>query len=125
MNTPITPFLKFGTACLFTLMLVIGAPMSIYGEKVYIRDRTGEQWDITDAVENGFKARRFNFGLGKSAIPPLSDADLGHQKYTGSDDSSILGVSVGKESHAYPIGKLAVHEIANTTIGGNKIAAAY
>lgn len=113
------------TFLLITLTSVQVAPSSSSGDKIYIRDRTGASWDITDAVKNGFKARRFKFGLGKSAIPPLSDGDLGHVKFSGGDDTSILGISVGQESHAYSISKLASYEIANTTISGNKIAVAY
>lgn len=118
-------FVMFGTVLLFTVTGVIGAPALSSGNKIYIRDRTGASWDITEAVKRGFKSRKFKFGLGKSAIPPLSDGDLGRVKFSGRENSRILGISVGEESHAYSIDKLASHEIANTTIAGNKIAAAY
>lgn len=118
-------FFTATTFLLFTVTTANGAPAATSGDKIYIKDRTGESWDITDAVKNGFKPRRFKFGLGKYAIPPLGDGDLGKVKFSGSSDTSILGISVGSESHAYPITRLASHEIANTTIGGNKIAAAY
>lgn len=110
---------------IITVSNVIGAPVFSSGNKMYIRDRTGVSWDITEAVKGGFKPKHFKFGLGKLAIVPLSDGDLARVKFSGPQDSSVLGVAVGKESHAYSIRQLAPHEIANTTIAGNKIAAAY
>ena len=125
MRTISAIFVIFGTLLLFTVTGAIESSASSSGKKIYIRDRTGASWDITEAVERGFKPGKFKFGLGKSAIPPLNDGDLGHLQFSGREDSSILGISVGEESHAYSINKLASHEIANTTIAGNKIAAAY
>lgn len=95
------------------------------GDRVYIKDRKGELWDLTEAKKRGFKPHRFEYGLGKDVITPLGDEDLKDEQYTKSSRSKVLGVAVDNESHAYSIERLVRHEIANTTISGKAIAAGY
>jgi hypothetical protein len=46
------------------------------GEDVFLVDRTGEQWKITQAVSIGFHPRGFQFGIGRDAIRPLDASSL-------------------------------------------------
>ncbi len=43
-------------------------------------DRTGERWDITQAVSMGFDPDRFEFGIGRNAFYPLDENDVILQK---------------------------------------------
>jgi hypothetical protein len=36
--------------------------------KIYIVDRHGERWDVTQAVSIGFKPHRFQHGIGRNAF---------------------------------------------------------
>jgi hypothetical protein len=45
---------------------------------VYLVDRHGERWDITQAKSIGFEPGRFEFGIGRNAFRPLSDNDWSH-----------------------------------------------
>lgn len=110
---------------LLTISICSAAFVVRKGGRVYIEDRKGELWDVTEAKKRGFKPHRFEYGLGKDAIAPLGDEDLKDEKYTKSSRSKVLGVTVDKESHAYSIERLVYHEIANTTISGKAIAAGY
>jgi len=116
------------TAILFLAIsnsISIGAPVVSEGNKISIRDRTGELWDITEAVDRGFKPRKFQYGLGKSAITPLGDGDLATNQNAPGKNTKILGITSGNESDAHVISKMSYHEIANTTINGTEIVAAY
>jgi hypothetical protein len=95
------------------------------GGRIYIEDRTGYKWDITEAQKRGFKPHRFNYGLGKDAFTPLQDEDLSDDQLPRRSKTKIIGISVGDESHAYSINRLVHHEIANTTISGDAIAVGY
>lgn len=114
-----------GAIMLFNICYSIAATVYSEGHRIYIEDRTGELWDVTEAKERGFKPQKFKYGLGKSAIKPLGDKDLGNEQFSERSDEKVLGISVGNESHAYSIERLSYHEIANTTIAGKKIAAGY
>ena len=46
------------------------------GNQIYIVDRTGEKWDITQAVSIGFDPSGFQFGIGRDAIRPLDESSL-------------------------------------------------
>ena len=109
----------------FTISICAAASVVTSGKKTYIKDRTGELWDITEARKQGFKPNKFKYGLGKSAFTPLADKDLKDVQFSKTSRTKILGIAVGNESHAYSIKRLSYHEIANTTIAGKPIAAAY
>ena len=95
------------------------------GNRVYIEDRTGKRWDVTEAQKRGFKPDNFNFGIGKDAFTPLQDRDLSIAQFPGNSRQDIIGIAAGGESHAYSIERLVHHEVANTTIAGSPIAVGY
>jgi hypothetical protein len=94
-------------------------------ESVYIIDRTGERWEITQAVSLGFNADGFQFGIGRDAIRPLDDSSLNDKTSALDAKTRVIGVENGPEAHAYVVRKLTLHEIANTRLGEAPIAAAY
>ncbi len=93
--------------------------------KIYISDRRGERWEITQAVSIGFDPAGFEFGLGRNAFSPLDDNGLQDATDSISGRLRILGVPGETESKAFAVGKLRGHEIANSSIDGQPIAAAY
>lgn len=95
------------------------------GEDVFLVDRTGEQWKITQAVSIGFHPRGFQFGIGRDAIRPLDASSLAARAPELADNTRVIGVSNGPEAHAYVVRKLTRHEVANTKVGDVPIAAAY
>jgi len=94
-------------------------------DKTFLIDRTGEKWDISQAVSIGFDPEKFQFGLGKDAIKPLDDSNMGKNTQDVPLDLRILGVNKNSISKAYSIPKLSRHEIANSSIESVPIAAAY
>lgn len=95
------------------------------GEHVFLVDRTGERWDITQAVSIGFQPHGFQFGIGRDAIRPLDESSLAASAPELDEDTRVIGVENGPAAHAYVVHKLTRHEIANTTLGDTSIAAAY
>ncbi len=93
--------------------------------KVFIIDRTGYKWDVTQAVELGFKADNFQYGIGRDAFTTLDDEDLDGSKDSLTERSRVIGVDLEGSAHAYSVNRLRYHEIANTTIAGRPIAAGY
>jgi len=93
--------------------------------KIYISDRRGERWEITQAVSIGFDPAGFEFGLGRNAFSPLDDNGLQDATDSISGRLRILGVPGETESKAFAVGKLRGHEIANSSIDDQPIAAAY
>jgi len=94
-------------------------------DKIVITDQRGEKWDITQAVSLGFKAEKFQYGIGRNAIRPVNDDALSDDRRSLPGSSRVIGVESQGESHAYSVRKLTRHEIANTTIGSQAIAAGY
>jgi len=94
-------------------------------EKVYIIDRTGSRWDITQAVESGMKADSFQYGIGADAFTPLDDSSLGSDSSDLPSGARIIGIASGNEAKAYSVGKLRRHEIANSQISGKPVAVGY
>jgi len=92
---------------------------------VTITDRTGEVWDITQAVSIGFDPGGFQFGIGRDAIQPLDATSLDRDTRTLDARVRVIGVRNGPHQHAYVVSKLTRHEIANTHLGETPIAAAY
>jgi len=95
------------------------------GGKVFIVDRTGYRWDVTQANSIGFKPRFFQYGIGKYAFQPLDDTHFKGKDHRVTSNPRIIGVTDGTDGKAYSIRKLSRHEIANTSIGDTPIAAAY
>lgn len=120
---------KFAIFILFSVLFLV-CTVSLAGViqkdgKTFIRDRTGEKWDITQAVSIGFNPNDFEFGLGRNAFSPLDDSLLQDATKSISRGLRILGVPGVNESKAFSITKLKGHEIANSYIGDTPIAAAY
>ena len=95
------------------------------GERVLIVDRTGERWDITQAVSLGFEPDGFQFGIGRNAIRPLDASHLTAKNPLLDGGTRVIGVEKDLEAHAYAVRKLTRHEIANTELADTPIAAAY
>jgi hypothetical protein len=120
---------KFAIFILFSvLFLVCSASFAQVIQKdgkTFIEDRTGEKWDITQAVSLGFKPNNFEFGLGRNAFSPLDDSLLQDATESISRRLRILGVPGENETKAFAVNKLRGHEIANSRIDNKPIAAAY
>ncbi len=95
------------------------------GERVFIVDRTGERWDVTQAAAIGFNPYGFQFGIGRDAIRPLDDSRLADGTTGLNENTRVIGVENGPDAHAYVVRTLTRHEIANTELGDTPIAAAY
>ncbi len=93
--------------------------------KSYIVDLHGERWDVTQAKSIGFDPERFRHGIGRDAFTPLDDSHLKDQGPDVSNNTRIIGIADGKEARAYSVPRLYRHEIANSSIGDQAIAAAY
>lgn len=93
--------------------------------KIYLEDRTGERWEITDAVSIGFSPGGFDYGIGKYAFTPLDDSHIKDKPRSDFVEYRVIGISGGAEAHAYSVTKLRYHEIANTTIAGKPVAVGY
>ena len=94
-------------------------------DKIYIVDRTGERWDVTQAKSIGFDPHRFQYGIGREAFTPLDESYLSDDTFFVSSGLRVIGVTAGTEAHAYSVPKLRRHEIANTTIDSKPIAVGY
>jgi hypothetical protein len=115
----------------FALSAVIGSLAGAFskvihdGDSTYIVDRHGERWDVTQARTIGFMPERFQHGIGRNAFTPLDDSSLKDQSPKASKSLRVIGVFDGNEAHAYSVPRLYRHEVANSSIGGKQIAAAY
>ena len=95
------------------------------GNKIYLVDRAGERWDITQARSLGFKPENFEFGLGRFAITPLDDSFLKEAPARVPPELPVIGVADGLSAKAYSIPRLTRHEIVNSHTGSKPIAVAY
>jgi hypothetical protein len=93
--------------------------------KIYIVDRHGERWDISQAVSIGFKPHRFQHGIGRNAFTPLDDSQFSDANDPVRRNERIIGIAEGESANAYAVSKLWRHEVANSHIGDTPIAAAY
>jgi hypothetical protein len=119
-----------GTVALIALVgivLAVQSPADVIRQdnRVFIVDRTGERWDVTQAASIGFDPHGFQFGIGRNAIRPLDESHLQDNPLVLDPGERFIGVENASEAHAYVIRKLTRHEIANTRIGDQPIAAAY
>jgi len=94
-------------------------------EKIYIVDRTGERWDVTQAVSLGFDPDGFEFGLGKDAFTPLDDSLLTKDTSDVSNNMRVIGLTDGSSAQAYTIERLWAHEVSNSDIGNGPVAVTY
>lgn len=94
-------------------------------ERIYIVDRTGERWDVTQAVSLGFDPDGFEFGLGKDAFTPLDDSLLTKDTSDVSNSMRVIGLTDGSSAQAYTIGRLWGHEVSNSNIGSDPVAVSY
>jgi hypothetical protein len=93
--------------------------------RTYIVDRTGERWDVTQAVSLGFDPDGFEFGLGRDAFTPLDDSFLTDDTADVSNSQRVIGITDGSSAQAYTIGRLLGHEISNSRIGSEPVAVSY
>jgi hypothetical protein len=93
--------------------------------KVYIVDRKGERWNVTQAESIGFNPEGFQYGMGSDYFTPLDDSYLTDETDNVYSNLRILGVADANEAKAYSIAKLSRHEIANSKIGSEPIAVGY
>ena len=91
----------------------------------YIVDLHGERWDVTQAKSIGFVPGKFQHGIGRNAFSPLDDSYFNENSQGASKSLRVIGISNGKEANAYSVRRLWRHEIANSSIGEQPIAAAY
>jgi hypothetical protein len=100
------------------------------GEKVFITDRTGKEWDVTHAVANyGFDTKNFQYGLGPFAITPINHPEMlspGEPGYPAENSGeAIIGLNIEGDARAYPIRILSQHEVVNDRVGGKDVAVVY
>jgi hypothetical protein len=93
--------------------------------RTYIKDQTGELWEVNQAQSIGFKPERFQYGIGKHAFRPLDDSLLKDDITSAFQNPRVIGIADASEARAYSISKLKYHEIANTWIGEQPVAAGY
>lgn len=125
MEKQMTRILLLLLSVMFVLVATSLAGVIKKDGKIYISDRRGERWEITQAVSIGFDPAGFEFGLGRNAFSPLDDNGLQDATDSISGRLRILGVPGETESKAFAVGKLRGHEIANSSIDDQPIAAAY
>ena len=112
------------TVCFWLFCLLPGNLVSAE-DKITIRDRQGETWNITQAVSLGFQREHFNYGLGRGAIPPLGGSSIVQEPSDISDGLEVIGVSRSGRALAVSVSTLTRHEVANVELGGKPIAVAY
>ena len=95
------------------------------GGETYIVDRTGEKWDITQAVSIGFNPHKFEFGIGRNAFEPLDESDWQSDSDNSPSKQRIIGVARNGDAHAYSVNRLRYHETANTFLGEEAVVAGY
>ena len=118
---------------IFTLMMVSTLMLTGFSfsraiqenDRSYIVDLHGERWDVTQAKSIGFDPERFRHGIGRNAFTPLDDSQLKEKSPHVSSNTRVIGISDGKEARAYSVPRLYRHEVANSSIGDQAIAAAY
>jgi len=118
-----------GPARLFLFLALLGlaacANVSNGEGQTHILDRTGERWDISQALQLGFKPDRFQYGIGRHAFTPLDSSDLSHDPASVPPSVRVIGVANNEAAHAYLVPVLRRHEIANTHLGKDPIAVGY
>ena len=112
--------------CAFAVLAASAAARVLEKDgRVFIIDQTGEQWDVTQAKSIGFDPGNFEFGIGRYAFKPLSEADWLTHEWKVAFDFHVIGIADGSDAHAYAVDKLARHETANTFLSSKPILGAY
>ena len=93
--------------------------------KTYIIDRTGERWEVTQAVTLGFKPEKFQYGIGKDTFTPLDDSLLADGSIDLPEKMRVIGIEEGNDAKAYSVSRLSRHEISNSTLGEKPVAVGY
>lgn len=116
-----------GLSVIFLVLLSGHGISSVLKEsdRTYIVDRTGEKWDITQAVSIGFRPENFEYGLGRNAFTPLDDRSVSDKSDDVFANPRVIGITEGGQAAAYSIPKLSSHEIANSRIGSKPVAVGY
>ncbi len=117
--------------CIAVMLLLLLPACVAFGrvltlnDKTYIIDLHGERWDVTQAMTLGFKPARFQHGIGRHAFTPLDDSSMQSGDRGVSGRTRVIGIASGRDARAYSVPKLWRHEIANSKIGDDPIAAGY
>ncbi len=103
---------------------------TVVPEPIIITDRTGEEFDITNAVlryslmENGW-----GHGLGRHSIVPVVDPEWWVPGESGYPDtfnvSDVIALVYEGDSHAYRIGNITDREVVNDSFGDVHLAVTY
>lgn len=125
MNKLLSSISTFLILQLLIFTSALGAWVVSKGDKIYIKDQTGELWDVTQAQSLGFKPEKFQYGIGKNAFTPLSNSDLNDKGFAQNSRERVIGINSGTEAQAYSINRLRYHEIANTRIDNKAITVGY
>jgi hypothetical protein len=109
---------------------VIFEPDTSDTNKIFIRDRTGKEWDVTHAVnEYDFDAKRFQYGLGPFAIQPILDPQFLSPKDPDFDSVNenelVIGTVINGVARAYPLSILRSHEIVDEKFNRTYVAVGY
>jgi len=108
---------------------VIFEPDSSDTNRIFIRDRTGKEWDVTHAVNKyGFDPERFQYGLGPFAIQPILEPKFlspGDPGYDVVDNTVVIGAVINRSARAYPLFILGRHEIVDEKFGTTHVAVGY
>jgi hypothetical protein len=125
---PMKSTILFITALLTVFSYSIGdlsaANVIHKGDNVFIQDRTGVQWDVTQARSIGFKPEVFQHGIGKNAFRTLGDVDL-KDEIPSYRNPRVIGIEEEGNAQAYAVPKMRRHEIANTHLGAKSVAVGY
>jgi hypothetical protein len=101
------------------------APVIKENGRTFIVDQRGERWDVTQAESLGFEPEGFQFGIGRDAFAPLDDSRVTAKTADVPGDLRVIGTGDSGISRAYSVPRLKGHEIANSSLGGKAVAAAY
>ena len=97
------PYILFITILLtvisFKIDTLSAASVIHKGEKVYIQDRTGVQWDVTQAKSIGFKPEIFQHGIGNNAFRTLEDTHL-KDAIPSNRNPRVIGIEEDGEAQA-------------------------
>jgi hypothetical protein len=109
---------------------VIFKPDTSDSGRIFIRDHTGKEWDVTHAVEEyGFDPERFRHGLGPYAIQPIrepkfiSSGDPGFGSIN--EEELVIGTVINGIARAYPLSILRSHEIVDEKFDRTHVAVGY
>jgi hypothetical protein len=90
-----------------------------------ITDRTGETWDLSQAVTEGFDPEKFRHGLGRDAFTPLDGSRVSKQTEDVPEGLRVIGLEIEGDAVAASVPLLTRHEAANITVGGRPVTVAY